>query len=109
MRAIVSIFIDANLYDAKETGIINFQPDATNLYRELKPKIINNHETYAKNVNADYCLFQDSKMWSRYLQKIRWYLLRIWGKKEYPQGWIKQKDNHQRDDLQKTSFQSLLI
>ena len=71
MRAIVSIFIDADLYDAKETGIINFQPDATNLYRELKPKIIDNHETYAKSVNADYCLFQDSEMWKNYLRKIK--------------------------------------
>ena len=71
MRAVVSIFIDEDLYDAKDTGIVNFQPSATNLYRELKPKIIKNHDDYAKSIGADYFCFQNTRMWQLYLEEMK--------------------------------------
>ena len=71
MRAVVSIFIDEDLYDAKDTGIVNFQPSATNLYRELKPKIIKNHDDYAKSIGADYFCFQNTRMWQLYVEEMK--------------------------------------
>lgn len=70
-RAVVSIFIDENLYDAKSTGVVNFKPEATQIYYNLKDNIIKNHKTYANNIGADYILFEKDETWNKFLHNFR--------------------------------------